>query len=980
MAIKNNKVELDFNEILKDAITETLSEISSDEKTGLMNIIDFCEHVLDMKDNMNSRPYFKLILKMWYMNTPANENLEITDEDLALIDKIDNYGNGNPWLKAKALKLKNKEITRPFKYLVACLGRRSGKSNSVDTPVLTPTGWKRMGDISVGDSVISQDGKPYVVSAIYPQGKIDIYRITFSDGSSTECSKDHLWFTSDKSDRKNKSRAKNSNKWNGSVKTTEQIMNSLFYKRKDGKKERNHQIPMTDPVHFELKDVPVDPYLFGTILGDAHLDKDVPPTACGVQISDFLNNKLPSDLEFFYMSNKKLGLRHKKSSEKFIPECYKFNSIDNRIAILQGILDTDGKVDHRRGGLLYCSTSLQLTKDVQFLVQSLGGIASIHEKKKHYTYSDVKKIVYELQIKLPTNIKPFRLDSKNNIYSEHVGRRREPKRFIESIEFIGKKEAQCISIEHPSHLYLVNDFIVTHNTYLSSVIQAYDVYKLLYMNICPKCMDIVNIKPKEPCPKCKTITQRHPQAYFGGGGSEPMRIILAATALDQAIDPGLKFFQERVLSCPLFEDKCEIESEKVFFRSEFDIERNKKFSKASKTTVTKGSIVARAIAANSRGIHGLAAVLLSFDEFALFSLKKSESDSYQDEEMMEALIPATSQFEVKHPEYGRVVMISAPQFRQGKFYESYKISQDTTEKGDNYLMIQMPTWEWCQEYTKEFFINQFSQEEESESLSFDKIYGAQFIDESENAYLPKEATENCFTFTDLKKSTTPILHRGFNYFMHIDCAYNTCNYAYCIVHIESKFSKKTNRIESFFVEDDSRYWTPSKSNPDHFVDLNGNVVDVKQIWDDIIKAARAYHVSSVSYDNMQTPESKAYFRRHGLPLKNLSFAGKLKSSYYGLIKNSIQEGRVACCFDDHRLRNELLNLRVKYTERGPKIFPNPNGIVKTMDVADCFVGACYMATYKTGRRMTISQLVKLSNGNIEGGSIFNQRFPTIGSL
>ena len=1009
-AIKNqrNNIDIDINQIMKGAITETLSEMSSESTTGLMNITDFCKHILQI--DFLDRPYLELILKMWYMNTTANEDLKITEEDIALIDKIDNYGNGNPWLKNKAIKLMNGEIKKPFKYFVGCLGRRSGKAGTLDSKVLTPTGWKRMGDIRIGDQAISVDGMPTRVNGVYPQGKKDIYRITMSDGAHTECCGEHLWFTETRNDRKNQKRCKDKSRWAGSVKSTLEIMNSLRAYRRDAKKENNHKIPLVRPVQFDDQPIFVDPYLIGLLLGDGCLSATNAVTfaTSDKQLAEAVNDALPNHMELLYRrnydyaivnkdrpkttgtryttnaiieENKRLDMQTKRSHEKFIPDCYKFNSVDIRIATLQGLMDSDGTVDHRQGKLSFSSSSERLSRDVMFLVHSLGGTASIHSKKKKYTYNGEKKVgrvTWEIQIKLPKNISPFRLERKANIYAKYISRMRDPIRTINDIEYVGKKEAQCISVEHPSRLYITDDFIVTHNTHFSSIIQSYDTYKLLFMNVCPECKDIVNIPPGDPCPKCNTQTRRHPQAYFGGSGSEPLRIIMAATSLDQAVDPGLKFFQERVLACPLFEGRSELETEKTFFKTDFDMDRNRKFGTSSKRIVTKGSVMARAIAANSKGIHGLSAVLLSFDEFALFSLKKAESEAYPDEAMLEALVPATSQFEVIHPEFGRVIMISAPQFKQGKFYQSYKAAQDTADKGDNYLMVQMPTWEWCTSYTREFFENQFMEDDSSDAMSFDKVYGAQFLDETENSYLPEEATELCFSYLDVKKGMP---RKNHNHCMHIDCAYNTCNYAYCVIHTESRHSEKTGKLESFFVEDDSYFWTPSQTKPDYFVDMEGNIVDAKQIWDRIVTAAKKYRVKSVSYDNMQTPESKVYFRKKGLPLRTLSFAGKLKATYYGLLKNNINEGRVALCQDDHRLRNELLNLKVKYTMRGPKIYPNPNGVVKTMDVADCLAGACYMTSLKTGSHMTSGKLIDTpffnANNKDAGKSIFSRELPNI---
>jgi hypothetical protein len=145
-----------------------------------------------------------------------------------------------------------------------------------------------------------------------------------------------------------------------------------------------------------------------------------------------------------------------------------FSTVENRIAILQGLMDTDGTVDSRKGtNVSFSTSSLQLSKDVKSLVQSLGGIVKTTIKKPfYYTSEKVKKFgkkSYILSLSLPNSIKPFRLNRKEMLVVEKS--RYTPKRYIVDVSLVGKKEAQCISVEHKDHLYITDDYIVTHNTY-----------------------------------------------------------------------------------------------------------------------------------------------------------------------------------------------------------------------------------------------------------------------------------------------------------------------------------------------------------------------------------------------------------------------------------------------------------------------------------------------------------------------------------
>lgn len=136
----------------------------------------------------------------------------------------------------------------------------SGKAQPLTEPVLTPSGWVAMGDLNVGDEVINNKGLTSKVIGVFPQGVKDIYRVTFSDGSSTECCKEHLWLTQNVLER-SKNRP-------GKVRSLEEIMSSLNAKR-DNRKE--YSIPIVAPVAFPEKNLLIDPYLLGCLIGDGCL-------------------------------------------------------------------------------------------------------------------------------------------------------------------------------------------------------------------------------------------------------------------------------------------------------------------------------------------------------------------------------------------------------------------------------------------------------------------------------------------------------------------------------------------------------------------------------------------------------------------------------------------------------------------------------------------------------------------------------------
>lgn len=368
----------------------------------------------------------------------------------------------------------------------------TSKAQPLDTPILTPDGWVKMGDIEIGDRVISSDGKPTIVIGVSPHGEKDVWELIFSDGTKTECCSDHLWFTQTEKDRNNRKwtktidgvRSRYREQKEGSVKSTSEIIETLYTRRG----RINHTIPITDPVQFNEKEVELDPYIMGCLLGDGCFrGSGVKLTSSDSELVEKVRKLLDDDIEINYYSrydyalvkepktreNKvkqylsKLGLWSKLSDEKFIPDCYKFNSVDKRISLLRGLMDTDGSVSKNGTYTSFTSTSKRLIDDVKELVQSLGGISTDHTPyNSYYKKSDEKifgKISYGITVTMNPDINPFYLKRKNIKVLPKT--RYKPIRYIVSARLIGKKEVQCIKVDNPSHLYLTNDYIVTHNTF-----------------------------------------------------------------------------------------------------------------------------------------------------------------------------------------------------------------------------------------------------------------------------------------------------------------------------------------------------------------------------------------------------------------------------------------------------------------------------------------------------------------------------------
>lgn len=375
-----------------------------------------------------------------------------------------------------------------------------GKCLSVNTLAITPYGKKRMGDLVVGDEIIGSDGKSCNIMGVFPQGERRLFRMYFNDGVSILCDEEHLWtvFT------RNVHRGRKINQRDKTiVLTTAQLLDkklklttkgidwnekrpyefSTYYIEKNG--NLKWQIPLVKPIEFKNNNIlPIEPYLLGLLLGDGSLTgtsirmclhkEDFDEMLFEVKYNETKNDerKLLRNASLSYLKKdiERIGLKDKRSDTKFIPDIYKYSSIDNRISILQGLMDTDGhcmvgKNKTVFSGTEYCTASEQLADDVCEIVNSLGGIARKKSKTGSYTKDGVKHIckkAYRINIKMPEWINPFRLKRKADSYNPPKKYR--VTRYIKDIKFEKVDEAVCIKVDAPDQLYVTEHGIVTHNT------------------------------------------------------------------------------------------------------------------------------------------------------------------------------------------------------------------------------------------------------------------------------------------------------------------------------------------------------------------------------------------------------------------------------------------------------------------------------------------------------------------------------------
>ena len=352
-----------------------------------------------------------------------------------------------------------------------------GKAQPLDTSVLTRYGWKPMGELRVGDELASVDGAPSKVQGIYPQGERPVYRVTFADGRSTEACDEHLWTIHHRD-------------WDQprtvSTARLRQMLQQVRYR---------HRL-WIEPFNGEFGSdhgLPLDPWLLGLLIGDGLLNGSSVRFACadqrmiarvgeaagpamqtvhagqhddritqvgGVQRPG-LQGAQPNPIN---RALSELGLWGKHAHDKFIPAVYKQATRQSRRALLSGLLDSDGWVESW-GSIRFATASEQLAADVVDLARSLGGCASYHHKSPHYTYRGASlsgRPGYVCNIQLADAADLFTLPSKQTRLG--LGRVRQRRLNVVSIEPSRTTQTQCIAVSHPARLYVTEDYIVTHNT------------------------------------------------------------------------------------------------------------------------------------------------------------------------------------------------------------------------------------------------------------------------------------------------------------------------------------------------------------------------------------------------------------------------------------------------------------------------------------------------------------------------------------
>ncbi len=355
--------------------------------------------------------------------------------------------------------------------LVVLKARRKGFEQPESSLIETPFGKRKMGDLKTGDFVIGSNGNPTKILATHPQGKKKVYEVTLRDGRKVKCGINHLWSIID---FKGKER----------IVSTKNLISVKLIKNKGQKNQYYHcHIPIGKPVNYSEKKYSINPYLLGYFLGDGSATgSTLSITTADKEVIDYLNPLIPNNCKIkssdnlHYIISRKIRTTRKNSNPvmkairnlglncngkiKFIPKEYFYGSVDQRMELLRGLMDSDG-TSSPNGAIRFITTSDKLKNDFERLVSGLG----------IRFYSSLKKFKNKRDcwtISLTTDKKVFNLKRKRK--NVRTNRKYDFNKVpIIEVKDLGFEERQkCITVESKDSLYMAENYVLTHNSFMNA--------------------------------------------------------------------------------------------------------------------------------------------------------------------------------------------------------------------------------------------------------------------------------------------------------------------------------------------------------------------------------------------------------------------------------------------------------------------------------------------------------------------------------
>ena len=960
-----------LNDLLSNLIDQNRQPADSSSKKDdnqfkWADIIEFCESPYFL--GIKPYPWQKMILKLFYMGSPGNRHLEINKEESGCKNCIW-YKNAlrakSPCLKCSIIEMDyymdileamrkemwvsyedikevlncEKEnnfmnemmliekdlindsdsinggsvkkqvldkIKKEFRELLLVLGRRAGKALHIDTPIPTPDGWKTMKDIKPGDYVFGMDGQPTLVI-----GETEImydrpcYEIEFDNEEIVICDEEHTWLTLTFDERKHNFKSPNLKQF-----STKELSDSIYFKDTN---YSNHAIPSNCFLRYEEKKLPIDPYILGLLIGNTSRN------------SFFLNNldkELLEEFEKFgFFMTKMLSMENRwlinddlieilkennLFKNKHIPEIYLQSSFEQRLELLKGILDARAEVPST-GTIEIKNLSEKLKDQISELIQSLGMVPKIS--------------IGDLSEELIFLIQEYNISfNENNFsvfkYKNYDVKQTIPRFFIRNIRKLDKSyPVKCIEVHNENNTYLcTKSMIPTHNSMLVSIIALYETYK--------------------------TIEMKNPQAYFGNlNDGDTICILNVAVSERQATEAVFDKIRSMVLSSAYFKTKMSpgsMTNQSVRFCTERDNEINKRLAEES-LPQRDGSIYLLSGHSNSDSLVGKNILVVIIDEMA--SMVGKDGSKMSDEELYTKLKHSGWTF----GQMAKIICISNPLTKDGKFFELYEQSFSD----DRILMIQLPSYAVNPSLDRqELDAEKEAAQKAGEYEAYKMQIEARFSGGAADPFIPSEFIDAAFQKGSSRRKSE-VGNPNVLYYMHLDPANNSDNYALAMVHVEKDMYNlgPDNKPKEVVVVDHIHMWMPS---------VTGEPVNITDVDQYVIKLFRRFKIVSVTYDMWESASSTQLLQRMGLPARITPFNSSYKQTIYSTLRNLFFEQRIEFYQHDGfnpELKQDTYSFSMEAMDQFKFLEKRFNAHSFSVsaaaghydDIPDCIAGASYIA-------------------------------------
>ena len=530
-----------------------------------------------------------------------------------------------------------------------------GKSLYSQEKVMTPEGYRKIEDMKVGDTVVTPDCGTAKVSAVQRFPDMPIYKITFGDGRTVLAGGPHYWkaakgYDSSHQDKEHASYSESESEhpsWK--IITTEEILKDI-----EAHPDQSGEwfIPVTEPVQHTKKDHVISPYTLGVLLSKDSIHR----------VSHYESFEIYKELDL-------LGLAKVHSYNSFIPDEYKYDSIENRVALLQGLMDTEGSVEYEDNYsyVSFCTKSSRLRDDFIELCSGLGATKC--------TAIEGEDSSYKVAVTFPDNSFPvFGSRWKQSVYDKSRPERKDPRvLYIKSIEKTDLVGGVCIETDDTERLFLTSNYIVTHNSYLTALI-------ILYVTLCVSLM-------------------RDPWNYFGLNPATVLAQVLSSYSQKKSSELLLEPFNNILDSSPFFEKvkmKEQMREADEAFREAEKVDRIFYTTASPTSAMTFSGGVNIKLASSNRDILGLSIICCAFSELSFFTEAGRSS-----EWIMNFYNSGKARIKSRlHGDYyGRSILDSSPNDRDNAI-DAYIIGDARKDK-TNYI-VEGSMWKWDPErYGKE---------------------------------------------------------------------------------------------------------------------------------------------------------------------------------------------------------------------------------------------------------------------------------------